>query len=281
MGFYYSLFRFTGIASVSLLITACSTTHVQTSDLPGHIYYEKAQKALHDNLPAIAVEYLQNLNSHYPFGEYSTRAKLDLIYAQYSVGDYIAAHEMAKRFINSHPEHEDISYAYYMKALSTYKSSQGSLERYLGIDPSKRDTSDLKRAFEEFADFLSRYPNSQFAPDAKALMNVSRNIVAHHELQVARYYLKHQAPLSALLRGQAVIDHYPSSSSVEEALVTIIQSYNDLHLPKLAVENLAVLKKNFPKSYHIDAKGSFIPLSLPSDANPGFWYWTSFGLISK
>lgn len=281
MGFHHSLLRFAGIASFSLLIAACSTTQVQTPDLPEHVYYEKAQKALADDLPSTAVKYLQDLDSRYPFGEYSTRAELDLIYAQYKAGDYLASHASAERFIKNHPDYEAIDYAYYLRALSTFTGAQTLLERFLDSDPSERDASELQKSFSEFSDLLARYPTSKYAPDAKARMIFLRNTIARHELQVARYYLKRQAPLSALRRGQVVIDHYPSSTSTEDALAVTIQSYNDLHLPNLANTNLAVLKKNFPKSSHIDDKGHFIPLPLPSDADPGFWYWVSFGLISK
>jgi len=281
MGFHHSLLRFAGIASFSLLIAACSSTQVQTPDLPEHVYYEKAQKALADDLPSTAIKYLQDLDNRYPFGEYSTRAELDLIYAQYNAGDYVSAHATAERFIKDHPDYETLDYAYYMRALSTFTGSQTLLERYLDSDPSKRDISDLQKAFQEFADFLARYPKSKYAPDAKARMIFLRNTIARHEIDVARYYLKRQAPLSALRRGQVVIDHYPSSMSVEDALAITIQSYNDLHLPLLANTNLEVLKKSYPHSSYVDKNGHFIPIPLPSDADPGFWYWISFSLISK
>lgn len=279
MGFNRSLLRFAGIASFSLLLAACSSKQVQEPDLPEHAYYEKAQQAFAENLPATAVKNLQDLDSRYPFGEFSTRAELDLIYAQYESGDYISAHSTAERFIKNHPDHDAIDYAYYMRALSTYTGSESLLQRYLDSDPSKTDSQELQKAFREMGDFLQRYPNSKYAPDGKARMIFLRNTIARHELQVARYYLKRKAPLSALRRGQAVIDHYPTSTSVEEALAITIQSYNDLKLTDLAQLNLSVLKNNYPNSPHLNKEGNFIPLPLPSDANPSFWYWVSFGLI--
>ncbi|MGO3407103.1 outer membrane protein assembly factor BamD [Marinomonas sp.] len=279
MGFNHSLLRFAGIASFSLLLAACSSSQVQEPDLPEHAYYEKAQQAFAEGLPATAAKNLQDLDTRYPFGEFSTRAELDLIYAQYESGDYISAHATAERFIKNHPDHDAIDYAYYMRALSTYVGSQSLIQRYLDIDPSKTDSKELQKAFREMSDFLYRYPTSDYAPDAKARMIFLRNTIARHELQVARYYLKRKAPLSALRRSQAVIEHYPSSTSVEEALAISIQSYNDLKLDNLALLNLSVLQKTYPDSSHIDAEGDFIPLPLPSDADPSFWYWVSFGLI--
>ena len=279
MGFYNSLLRFSGIVSFSLFIVACSSKQVQEPDLPERVYYDKAQQALEESLPTTAIKHLKDLDSRYPFGEFSIRAELDLIYAQMEASDFIAAHASAERFIKNHPEHELIDYAYYMRAIATYKGAESVMSRYLGLDQSERDSKELTKAFNELADFTSRFPKSTYAPDAKARMYFLREVVARHELQVAHYYLKRKAPLSALRRSQEVIQHYPSTRSVEEALAISIQSYKDLNQADLAQTNLAVLKKNFPNTSYIDDQGKFITLKLPSDADPGFLYWISFGLI--
>lgn len=279
MGFHHSLLRFSGIVSFSLFIVACSNKPVQEPDLPERVYYDKAQQALEDGLPSTAITHLKDLNSRYPFGEFSTRAELDLIYAQIEASEHIAAHATADRFIKNHPEHDSLGYAYYMRALSTYKGAESLLSRYLNLDPSERDSKELYKAFNELADFTARFPNNAYAPDAKARMYYLREVVARHELTVARYYLKRKAPLSALRRSQEAIQNYPSTSAIEDALAITIQSYNDLQQTSLARTNLMVLKQNFPDSSHIDGQGNFIPLELPSDANPSFLYWVTFGLI--
>jgi outer membrane protein assembly factor BamD len=279
MGFHHSLLRFSGIVSFSLFIVACSSTPVQEPDLPERVYYDKAQQALEDNLPSTAIKHLKDLDSRYPFGELSIRAELDLIYAQIEANETIAAHATADRFIKNHPEHDSLGYAYYMRALSTYKGAESLLSRYLNLDPSERDSKELSKAFNELADFTSRFPNSVYAPDAKARMYYLREMVARHELTVARYYLKRKAPLSALRRSQEVIQNYPSTNSMQEALAVTVQSYNDLQQTNLAQTSLTVLKNSFPDSSYIDEQGNFIPLELPSDAEPSFLYWITFGLI--
>ena len=279
MGFHHSLLRFVGIISFSLLVVACSSKPVHEPDLPEQVYYDKAQQALEENLPVTAIKHLKDLDSRYPFGEYSTRAELDLIYAQYEAGEYIAAHASAHRFIKNHPSHELLDYVYYMRALSTYTGTQTLVARYLNTDPSNRDSKEFTQSFNELGDLLARYPNSQYAPDAKARMQHLREIIAKHEVQVAFYYLKRKAPLSALRRSQEVIQHYPSSLSVERALAISVQSYYDLNQDDLAKLNISVLQNNYPETEYLDESGNFIALSLPSDADPGFLYWVTFGLI--
>lgn len=279
MAFHHSLLSISGIVSFSLLIVACSSKPVQEPDLPERTYYDQAQQALEEGLPATAIEHLKDLYARYPFGELSTRAELDLIYAQIEAGETIAAHGTAERFIKNHPKHESIDYVYYMRALSTYKGAESLLSRYVGLDPSERDSKELSRAFNELGEFTARYPSSAYAPDAKARMYFLREMVSRHELQVAHYYLKRKAPLSALRRSQEVIQHYPSTQSIEEALAISVQSYNDLDQLDLAQNSLTVLKESFPNTTYIDEKGAFIPLTLPSDADPGFLYWITFGLF--
>lgn len=279
MGFHRSLLRFTGIISFSFLVVACSSKPVHEPDLPEREYYDAAQKALEDGLPTTAIKHLQDLDSRYPFGEYSTRAELDLIYAQYEAGDYIASHASADRFIKNHVDHAALDYVYYMRALSTYSGTQTLLSRYLSVDPSDRDSKEFTQAFNELADLLARFPNSQYAPDAKARMQYLREIIAKHEVNVAFYYLKRKAPLSALRRSQEVIQHYPSSNSMERALAISIQSYQDLEQDELAQVNTEVLAVNFPSSEYLNEQGQFKRLKLPNDADPSFWYWVSFGLI--
>lgn len=279
MGFH-TLLRIFGIVSSSLLIIACSSTpEPREPDLPERAYYEQAQEALDDGLPSTAITHLKDLTARYPFGEYSTRAELDLIYAQIEAKEYIAAHATAERFIKNNPEYHALDYAYYMRALSTYYGSEGLFSSLFNLDPSERDAKELIKAFNELADLTNRYPDSEYAPDAKARMRYLRELIARHEVHVARYYLKRKAPLSALMRSQEVIQNYPSSPSIEEALAISIQSYNDLEQTKLAQVNLSALKQNFPQSKYVNEAGNFIPLEIPSDGDPSFLYWISFGLF--
>jgi outer membrane protein assembly factor BamD len=238
-----------------------------------------AQEAIDDNLPTTAIRHLKDLDRRYPFGEYTVRAELDLIYAQLLAGNYIEANATAGSFIKNHPDHLALDYAYYMKGLVTYTSTENFLDSFFSIDPSKRDASDLTKSFNEFADFLARFPESQYAPDAKARMIYLRNIVARHELQVASYYFKRKAPLSALRRAQEVLSHYPEANTTEDALAISVQAYLDLKQFDLAKTNMDVLTQYFPNSRYIDDSGKFIPLELPKDADPDFLYWVSLGAI--
>ncbi|MBM6551592.1 outer membrane protein assembly factor BamD [Marinomonas ostreistagni] len=279
MGFNKTLSRILTIGTFYAALTACSTQPTVESDLPEEEYFRQAQEALENDLPTTAAEQLKELETRYPFGDYIERARLDLIYAHYQAEDYISAHATADRFIKNYPDNDALDYAYYMRGLSTYKAAETFLGRYLNLNPADRDTTEFDKSFNEFADFLRRFPESQYAPDAKARMIYLRNMIAEHEVAIAHYYFKRKAPLSALRRGQEVVQSYPSTPAVEEALAVTVQAFMDLELYDDAQKNLAVLKQNFPNSEFVDDQGKFIPFELPRSADPDLLYWVSLGLI--
>ena len=279
MGLLSNMSRTALIWVLFFLLAGCASTPSEDIDLPERTYYDKAMEALDDNLPTTAARHLKDLETRYPFGELTERAKLDLIYAQFEAGDYIASHATAERFIRNYPNHIALDYVYYMRALSTYKGAETFLGRYLDLNPAERDANEYNKAFAEFADLLQRYPSSDYAADAKARMIYLRNTIAQHEVQVAHYYFKRKAPLSALRRGKEVIQNYPSTPAVEEALAVTIQAYMDLDQLDLAKLNLSVLINSYPDSRFIDDRQRFIPFELPREADPDTLYWVSLGLI--
>lgn len=279
MGLDKSLLQFSAIAIFSLIVAGCSNAPLQKPDLPEEEYYQQAQEAMGDNRPSVAVEHLKDLDSRYPFGKFSERVKLELIYANFLAADYVAAHAAADSFIQSYPSHDFLDYAFYYRALSTYKGAETLSYRFLDQELSKRDVSALNTAFDEFAELLQRYPHSSYAVDAKARMIFLRNNIAEHEIHIARYYFKRNAPLAALKRGQNVIMNYPSSQSVEEGLAVVIQAYTELEESELANKYLDILALNYPDSSYLAKDGQFITPEPPKDQKPDFWYWVTLGWI--
>ena len=78
--------------------------------------------------------------------------------------------------------------------------------------------------------------------------------LAQHEMHVARYYMNRKAYLAALNRAKYVIEYYPKSTSVEEALVTMVSAYDYMDLTDLKDDSLRVLKTNYPENPLITGK---------------------------
>lgn len=216
-------------------------------------YYEAAQRSLRAGNFQTASEHLEALESHYPVGQYTEQAQLDLIYARFRHLDHAGASAAADRFLRLHPGHPQSDYAQYMKGLAAYEADRDVFTRYLPVNPAHRDLSAGREAFREFALLLERYPQSSYAQDARARMRYLRNQMAESELHVARYYAKRRAWVSSLNRSRWVLENYPGAPSVPDALALQVYAYDQLGMTDLAAQQLALLRQNYPQHPGIDA----------------------------
>jgi outer membrane protein assembly factor BamD len=219
--------------------------------------YDQAERYLNSRNYDLAVRALQALESRYPFGKYAEQAQLELIYAHYGAYEPEAAVEAADRFIRLHPQHPNVDYAYYMKGLAAAKANEDFLSRFLPTDVTKRDTSYARESFAEFAQLLSRYPDSPYAADAKARMVHLRNILARHEINVANYYFRRGAYLAAANRGRHVVENFQRTPAVPDGLAVMAQGYILLGMDDLASDAIEVLRLNYPDHPALDKSGGF------------------------
>ena len=243
--------------------------------------YQEAQRYLRNKNYDLAVRALQLLESRYPFGRYAEQAQLELIYAHYNNFEQEASIEAADRFIRLHPQHPSVDYAYYMKGLAAYTETQSIIEQWLPRDQTKRDIGFAREAFSEFAQLLARFPDSPYAPDARARMIHLRNLLARHEINVANYYFKRGAYLAATNRGRYVVENFPQTPAVADGLAVMVQGYTLMGLDTLAQDSLDVLVLNYPNHPSVDENGNFIS-SYSSDGVQRSWVnQVSFGMFDR
>ncbi|MFW1677247.1 outer membrane protein assembly factor BamD [Pontibacter sp. JAM-7] len=242
------LTRFIAILLLSFSISACSwfADKLPAPDIPEQQLYEEAILAMDLNDWELALEKLQLLEARYPFGRYSEQAQLELIYAYFSNYEPEAARAAADRFIRLHPNHENIDYAYYLKGLTAFEQDRSWISSYLPVDESKRDPGAALDSFESFNQLVTRYPDSQFAPDAQKRMVYLKNRLAAYEVHVARYYIKRGAYVAAVNRGRYVVENMQETPSLADALGVQVEAYTLLGRQQLAADTLAVLQENFP-----------------------------------
>lgn len=241
--------------------------------------YQMSTEALNDDRYMEAIKSLRTLESRYPFGSFAEQTQLDIIYAYFKNGEPEAAKAAADRFIRLHPQHPDADYAYYMKGLASNTASMGLLERYLPLDQSRRDPGQSRLSFNDFAELLSRYPNSPYGPDARQRMVALRNRLAEYEIHAGNYYLKRKAYVAAINRGRYVVENMEQTTAVPEALAIMIEGYRHLQLPELAAQTLEVLKLNYPNHPSLDSEGNFVGYKVFDDVDPSIWSTLTFGLI--
>ena len=193
-----------------------------------------------------AIKIFEILEARYPFGKYSTQAMLDISYAYYASNQKDEAIVEINRFIRLYPNHPNVSYAYYLRALSNFDKDANVISRFFGHDPSRYDVTDLKNSFNDFSTIVNRFPESKYADDSINRLRYIKNQIARNELYIAKYYDKRSANIAAIERVKYMLENYGGTPSSEEGLVILVKNYNDLKLYDLAYDSARVLKENFP-----------------------------------
>ena len=193
-----------------------------------------------------AIKLFEILEARYPFGKYSTQAMLDISYAYYASNQKDEAIIEINRFIRLYPNHPNVSYAYYLRALSNFDKDANIISRFFGHDPSRYDVTDLKNSFNDFTTVVNKFPDSKYADDSINRLRYIKNQIARNELYIAKYYDKRSANIATIERVKFMLENYGGTPSSEEGLVILVKNYNDLKLYDLAYDSARVLKKNFP-----------------------------------
>ena len=232
---------------ISIFATACSLFDPGANLESERQLWDAAQGHLEGTRYLEAITSLEELDRRFPFGQHSDGTRLDLVYAYFKSSKYELSRLTADRFIRLNPDHPETDYAQYMKGLSSYASNDSMVSRYLPGDETGRDIGGARDAIEDFKLLLTRYPDSEFAEDATLRLIYVRNQLAEYEVNVARYYIRRGAYLAAANRARQVIEGYPSTPAVIDALIAMHLAYEALGLPAESQDALFVLSKNYPQ----------------------------------
>ncbi len=176
------------------------------------------------------------------------QAQLDKAFAQFKSGELAPALATVERFMRLHPASPALDYALYLKGLINFNDNLGLFGSTFQIDLSERDQKAAKESFEAYRQLVTRFPDSRYAPDARARMTHIVNSLAQYEVHVARYYLDRGAYLAAVNRAQTAISDYPNAPALQEALSVLVRSYDALGMTQLRDDARRVLQTNYPQN---------------------------------
>ena len=222
------------------------------------ILYRNAQRSLRSGNYGQAITELERLEATFPFGRFAEQAQLEIVYAHYMSFNPDAARNTADRFIRLHPQHPSVDYAYYLKGLAAYHRNRGVFDRLVSTDVSKRDMTSNQEAYADFTLLLNRFPNSDYAPDARQRMLYLRNVLARSEINIANFYMERNAFIAASNRARTVVENYSRSDAVPDALALMVEASYKLGMEDAANDALQVLAVNFPDYHAFDANGDLV-----------------------
>lgn len=210
-----------------------------------------------------AVELFDSVEREHPYSTWATNAKLMAAYSDYQRNRYTEAIGALDRFIQLHPAHRDIAYAYYLRALSQYEQ----------INDPQRDQQQTVVAMAALQDVVNRFPDTAYARDARLKIDLARDHLAGREMIVGRFYQRQGLYTAAIGRFRRVVDEYQTTNHVPEALHRLTEIYIALGLTEEARRTASVLGFNYPGSpWYQDSYALLVEGATPADqTRPGFF----------
>jgi len=203
--------------------------------------YEYGAASMADGDFREALLYFQALQARFPFSNVTRQAQLDMIYAYYRNRERESAIDAAEAFERENPTHPRVDYALYMRGLAHFDEAPGWIERMFKVDMTERPPRESMQAFSVFQELLRRFPDSEYAPDARERMIFLRNRLAAYENHVAEYYMGREAYVAAINRSKYVVETYPGAPDTERALEIMAEAYETLGMTDLANDARRVL----------------------------------------
>ncbi len=178
------------------------------------------------------------LNKQHPYSDYARKATVMSAFTNHSAGSYDDAALAAQRYLSLYPGAEDSAYMHFLLADSFYRQ----------IPTVERDQAQTQKALEAMEAMVVRYPKSEYAPKMKDKIIFARDQLAGKEMEVGRYYLANRDYLAGINRFRTVVEKYPNTRHVEEALYRLVEANLALGIASEAQVAASVLGHNFPQS---------------------------------
>jgi outer membrane protein assembly factor BamD len=254
------------LGAAALLSACSSTTEDQTTGWSPNKIHAEAKDELNSGSYDKAVGLLEKLEGRAAGTPLAQQAQLEKAYAQYKGNDQASALATLDRFIKLHPASPALDYALYLKGIVNFNDNLGIFAFLSRQDLSERDQKAAKESFEAFKELVARFPDSRYAPDARARMTYIVNSLAQYEVHVARYYFSRGAYVAAINRAQNALTDYQDVPALEEALFILLRSYEALGMTQLAGDTRRVMEKSYPRS-------EYLSRGFKSAQDPWWKFW--------
>ena len=226
---------------LTLGLSACSSSSkddLPYVERPVEQIYEEASKAMEEKEYKKASKLYDEVERQHPYSQWAARAQIMAAFAHYQSLKFDDAILALDRYIQLHPGSDQTPYAYYLKGLCYYEQ----------ITDVGRDQKITNQALEVLREVLRRFPESEYARDAKLKIDLTVDHLAGKEMEIGRFYLKQQNFMAAIGRFRKVVDDFQTTSHTAEALHRLVEAYLSVGLSTEARQTAAVLGHNFPGS---------------------------------
>ena len=139
--------------------------------------------------------------------------------------------------------------ALYMKGLSYYNQ----------VPNIARAQDPTKQASFTFRELIARFPNSDYAQDAKDKLSFVDEHLAGAKMSIGRYQMQTKNFVGAINNFIEVTQLYRFSKQLPEAYFRLTEIYYKIGLESEALESFKILKINYPQSTWLDLSQKIDP----------------------
>jgi outer membrane protein assembly factor BamD len=246
------------------LLSGCGGSKQEDTDATGPVapvedLYNNGIDALNAQRYDSATDQFNLVEQNYPYSSWAVNAQLMQGYTQYLRNHYTDAITTLDRFIQLHPTHRDVGYAYYLRALCYYEQ----------IADIQRDQRGTELAMIALQEVVNQFPDSSYARDARLKIDLCRDHLAGKEMEIGRWYETQHLYEAAIGRFQRVVDDYQTTNHVPEALHRLTEIYLILGLRDQARRTASVLGYNYPGSeWYEDSYSNLFDSGLVQQPGP-------------
>jgi outer membrane protein assembly factor BamD len=176
--------------------------------LPADDLYSKGEDELSRGNYEDARTNFRRIVERHPDSSLAPRARFLIGEAYYREGEFDKAIKEFESFMAFYPRQVIADLVQYRLAMSHYDQ----------MKPVEQDQGLTIKALEAFQKLVREYPQSRYAPDALAKIDICRGRLAQKELWVANYYYNQGNMGAARQRLEGLLKEYPRTLVVPEAL---------------------------------------------------------------
>lgn len=247
----------------ALALAACGRDdEANYVDQPVDTLYNNALDALGRSEYRAAARGFEEVDRQHPYSVWATKAQIMAAFAYYQGNRYDDAIIALDRFIQLHPGHRDVAYAYYLKALCYYEQ----------IADIGRDQRITQQALDALAEVVTRFPDTPYARDARLKVDLAIDHLGGKEMEVGRFYQRQRQYVGAINRYRSVLEKFQQTTHVQEALHRLVECYIALGIADEAQMAAAVLGHNYPGSdWYADSFLLLKGVDLRPERKRGSW----------
>ena len=203
------MLRRTVLAAVLLAAAGCTWLRAApTPILPADELYRTGESEMARKRYEEARTNFKKIIERHANSSYVPRARYLMGRAYHLEGEFDKGIKEFETFLSFYPSHQIADLAQYELAMSYYDQ----------LKPIEQDQGVAVKALEAFRKLVKEYPESRYATDALAKIDICRGRIAQKEVWVASYYFNQGNTTGARQRLERVLKEYPRTLVIPEAI---------------------------------------------------------------